>query len=431
MKEKTLVSLLFVILLVPVFCGCLGEQGIDNDEPLVEILYPSGGDVVSSLVMISGVAHDPDGDDTLRTVEVMIGDSTWEVAEGTQKWSYDWRTYEIDDGSYVIHVRSWDGLSYSEEAEVEVLVDNPKSIDSGAHKWAVFIAVANFPADNESKLGNGGLHLAEDMAEYFIENYDYSTSHIVILFDDGWIRKDNGYGERIETLQQRPHQYDITYGGATRKNVESTLSQVIKEANSFDDSEVFLWLFSHGCGDENDVLTGGKFLESSAVFLWDDIITDQELGDVLYDLQSKKTCIIVDACFSGGFADRIIYDFPSFFLLKSDIPSPGRVVMTGTSKYRVGYASTTRGPLFSLLWFEGITTGDADGFRSGIRETGRPTLLKLFKDGKVSVEEAFYYARYKLRTDQTLKEYKTMQPQINDQYPNNGMLRSYRGLTLG
>jgi len=73
--------------------------------------------------------------------------------------------------------------------------------------------------DNESKLGNGGLIFAEEAASYLIEECGYSTSNIILLFDDGWIREDNGYGNRTQTLQQRPHEYDIIYGGATKENV--------------------------------------------------------------------------------------------------------------------------------------------------------------------------------------------------------------------
>ena len=172
-------------------------------------------------------------------------------------------------------------------------------------------------------------------------------------------------------------------------------------------------------------------MERSAVFLWDDILTDKELGDLLSTLRSDKTCIIVDACYSGGFADKTIFNLPELFLFGSSVSSPGRVVMTGASKFRIGYASTTKGPLFSQLWFYGITSGDADGFRPFIANIGRPTRLKMFKDGKVSVEEAFFYARYILRTDKDLKEYSKMEPQINDQYPSKGLIGNLKGMILG
>jgi len=55
----------------------------------------------------------------------------------------------------------------------------------------------------------------------------------------------------------------------------------------------------------------------------------------------------------------------------------------------------------------------------------------MFKDGKVSVEEAFYYARYILNTNKELKNYSKMEPQINDKYPRAGLLLNNKGLILG
>jgi hypothetical protein len=294
----------------------------------------------------------------------------------------------------------------------------------------LFIAAANFPKDNNSKLGNGGLYLAEKMAAYFIEQAHFPTSNIMILFDDGWIRADNGYGGKEKTLQQRQHEYDITYGGATKTNVEASLAYVINQSNQYQDSEVFLWIFNHGTGETKKTLFGGKLLQSSEIFLWDNTITDKDLGDLLRPLQSTKTTIIVDACYAGGFADKTIFNLRTSLLFRSGIPHDGRVILTGTSKFRTGYASTTQGPIFSLLWFEGLSSGKADGFRPGLFDRGVERKLGIFKDGKVSVEEAFYYARYTLRTDAAFKDYRTMQPQINDQYPHRGILRSRGGLVL-
>ncbi len=428
--DKRVIALILVIsVAVPLFSGCIGEVD-SNEKPLVSIAYPLDGTTVSNIVMISGEASDPDGDDALVYIEVKINDE-WNIADGTTKWSYEWRAYEIDDGLHTVHVRAWDGTDHSEVEEITVRVDNPQNVESDAHRWAIFIGVANFPADNESKLGNGGLIFAEEAANYLIEECGYSTSNIIILFDDGWIREDNGYGDRIQTLQQRSHDFDIIYGGATKGNVLAAIDYIADQSNKYDDSEIFIWMFGHGCGDSDDELTGGKILESSSVFLWDDTLDDQELGGALADLKSKETCVIIDACFSAGFVDKTIYNFPEFFLLKSGIPKSGRVVMTGASKFREGFASTTHGPLFSLLWFEGITTGKADGFKPGILKRGKPSRLNLFKDGKVSVEEAFYYASYVLRTDKAFEDYDTMEPQINDQYSHRGILRSKDGLFLG
>lgn len=431
MYKKITVVLVIISISLLIFYGYSEQEPeVKNIKPVVEISYPSSGATVSKIVTISGTADDSDGDNNLLRIEVMIGDQ-WMEAEGNELWSYEWKTYDVEEGRYTIKVRALDGFDYSEIKEIEIRVYHPEIVESDAHKWAIFIAASNFPEDNESKLGNGALNLAEKMAEYFIKNLGYSTSNIIILFDDGWIREDNGYGEPIETLQQRKHQYDITYAGATKDTVISSIDYIVKESNNFDDSEVFIWISSHGCGDQDKRLFGGKILERSAIFLWDNIMTDKEVGSLLSSLKSDKTCVLVDACYSGGFADKTIFNFPELFLLRSGLTNPGRVIITGASKFRIGYASPTLGPLFSQIWFEGLETGDADGFRSFILNIGRPTRLKLFKDGKTSVEEAFYYARYVLRTDKNLEDYSKMEPQISDQYPRKGPFGSSKGMILG
>ncbi len=432
LMEKKLIAVFIVVsLLVTLFSGCLGQDEEPNEKPVVTIIYPTGRMIVSSLVMISGTSTDPNGDDELVSVEVKINGSEWDIADGTTKWSYDWNTYEFKDGSYTINVRSSDGKEYSDLETITIEVDNPEGVESDSHKWAIFIAAANFPDDDESKLGNGGLFLAEEMAAHLIESCDYATSNVVILFDDGWIREDNGRGKRINTLQERNHKYDITYGGATKDNVVNSLNHMTEESNKYRDSEVFIWIFNHGYGDLNDSLTGGKLFESSQIFIWDDIVSDRELGKLLSPLKSKKVCLIVDACFCGGFADKTIFNLPTSLLFRSGIPRAGRIVIAGSSKFRKGYADTTQGPLFSLLWFEGLKTGKADGFKPGLLKTGKPRNFRIFKNGKVSVEEAFYYARYTLSTKGNLKDFKTMEPQINDKYPHRGFFLSKREMHLG
>ena len=430
--EKTLIaSFMVVIILITVFSGCLEQETNENQAPVITISYPNERATVFGLVMISGTGSDPDADDQVEAVEVQIEDEAWNLAEGTTQWSYDWNTYDYDDKEYTVRVRSFDGTKYSEIKALHVEVDNPKSVETDSHKWAVFIAAANFPEDNESKLGNGGLYLAEEMAAYLIDKGGYATSNIILLFDDGWIRSDNGQGEKIMTLQQRKHDYAIIYGGATKDNVLTTLNYVISESNKYRDSEVFIWIFNHGYGDVNETLTGGKLLESSQIYIWDDLISDKDLGEILNPLKSKETCIIVDACFCGGFADKTIYNLPTSLLFRSNIPRAGRIVIAGSSKFRKGYAHTTKGPLFSYLWFEGLKTGYADGYKAGFLKKGVPRNLRIFKNGRVSVEEAFYYARYILRTDESLKEFKTMEPQMNDKYPHRGFLLGRREMYLG
>lgn len=425
-------TFIFFILLFSLLSGCLSqENSFDNSKPIVKIYQPSDNNIVLGIINISGISFDLDDGDKVEYVEVNIDNKTgWMLAEGKQNWSYQWNSYSFKNGSKQIYVRAWDGLKYSKISTITIKLANPEDVEHNTHRWAVFIAAANFPEDENSKLGNGGLYLAQNMSTFFIENYQYSTSKVKILFDDGWLREDSGFGKPIKRLNKIPRKYNITYGAATKENVVSTLNEVIVESNKFEDSEVFIWIFNHGFGDYEKEITGGKILERSAIFLWDDYLIDKELGNILAPLESKESCVIVDACYIGGFADKTIYNLPTLPRLRSEIPQSGRVVITSTSKFRTGIAILQYGPLFSLLWFEGIKSGEADGFRSGLFKRGKLPLIQL-KDGKVSVEESFFYARYLLRNVENLNEFNSMQPQINDQYPRNGFIRSSAGLVLG
>jgi len=139
MENKALSLLLILSIFLPILSGCLGEDINKNNKPIVEIEFPNDGATISSLLMISGISSDSDGENTIEKVEIQINGSDWEMAEGTTKWSFDWLTYNVEDGYYSIFVRAWDGIDHSDIVEIDVKVNNLKSIESDSHKWAVFI----------------------------------------------------------------------------------------------------------------------------------------------------------------------------------------------------------------------------------------------------------------------------------------------------
>ena len=154
MNKKLASLLIFTILIITVFSGCLDSDSNDsNKKPKLTITYPLDNQIVSNLVMISGTATDPDGDEQIIQVEVKINDEDWLVAEGISKWSYDWSVFEVMDGTYTISARAWDGTSYSDIQKITIDVENPTTVETDSHKWAIFVASANFPIENESKLG--------------------------------------------------------------------------------------------------------------------------------------------------------------------------------------------------------------------------------------------------------------------------------------
>ena len=177
-----LTIIIVIALLLGLFSGFFGQNlnfGLINKKPIVTIIYPSDGTTVSKLVMISGTASDSDKGDNITSVEVKIGENDWDIATGTTLWSYDWSAFSAQNGIYTICARSFDGKEYSAIQSISVTVKNPTSVKSDSHKWAIFIAAANFPKDNDTKLGNGGLYLAENIAGYLIEHNQFSASNIM------------------------------------------------------------------------------------------------------------------------------------------------------------------------------------------------------------------------------------------------------------
>ncbi|HDO19781.1 MAG TPA: hypothetical protein ENG74_03550, partial [Thermoplasmatales archaeon] len=338
-RNSLAVTLVFLLLILSI-SGCI-EKGKINHKPTLSIEYPLDGAEVYGILIIRGTADDLEGN--LKLIQVKVDGGKWSSAIGLENWSYQIDTELLDDGYHEIYARAWDGELYSDIYGIKILVRNAER-NENIHKWALFVAVAN-REDAEEKLGNGMLTLAEEMAKFFIENLNYPASHVTILFDDGWIRSDNGEGEPIFTLQERLNKIRyVSYGASTKENVEYVINKIKEKANQYDDSEVFIWLSGHGLGDADKKFTGGKILEHSQIALWDEVLEDTELGEMLSDLNAK-TCIIIDACYSGGFANKAILNFPT--LTKSNLPANNRIVITGESKFTVGYSSNIAGPLFT------------------------------------------------------------------------------------
>jgi hypothetical protein len=100
----------------------IGETG--DLPPTVGITFPSSGNTVTGTIIITGEAHDPDGDETLDWVMVNIDSGDWEYADGTTSWSYVWDTTTVNDGLHIISAIAYDGIYQSTVATVSIIVDN-------------------------------------------------------------------------------------------------------------------------------------------------------------------------------------------------------------------------------------------------------------------------------------------------------------------
>ena len=98
----------------------------ENDAPDVGITSVGTGDTVSGEVVLSGYATDKE--ESVLTVEMRITgrgtDTGWFDVSEEDSWGYIWRTIGLEDGLYVISIRSYDGELYSLQRSVGLLLDN-------------------------------------------------------------------------------------------------------------------------------------------------------------------------------------------------------------------------------------------------------------------------------------------------------------------
>ncbi|MEW5760158.1 MAG: Ig-like domain-containing protein [Candidatus Thermoplasmatota archaeon] len=107
------------------FSGCWVNVIVNNSYNLiVSITYPLENQKVSGVVIIRGTATHPILGRNIMHVEVRIDNEEWKVASGTGNWSIEWDTNEVANGSHTIYVRAYDGLVYSKEERIEVVVGN-------------------------------------------------------------------------------------------------------------------------------------------------------------------------------------------------------------------------------------------------------------------------------------------------------------------
>jgi len=93
-----------------------------NQLPTCTISALSFGATVSGTTEISGTASDSDG--TIQKVEIRIDDSDWVQVSGTTSWTHQWDTTTVSNDQHRIYAKSYDGVNYSSEASIGVMVYN-------------------------------------------------------------------------------------------------------------------------------------------------------------------------------------------------------------------------------------------------------------------------------------------------------------------
>jgi hypothetical protein len=97
---------------------------VANQPPEVSITAPGDGATVSGSITISGTGTDPNGDESIESVEIRLDGGTWDEAVGTADWAFGLDTTYLSEGSHTIGVRAYDGEFHSPVATIDITVAN-------------------------------------------------------------------------------------------------------------------------------------------------------------------------------------------------------------------------------------------------------------------------------------------------------------------
>jgi hypothetical protein len=116
-----------------------GPVKIDIPVPVVTILRPSAGSVVSGMYTTAGTAIHPNMGMTVELVRIQLDGKPWQDASGTGNWSYKFDSMILRNGMHTLNVSAFDGTKYSNVATVELNVDNKVTVSDNMLVWAALL----------------------------------------------------------------------------------------------------------------------------------------------------------------------------------------------------------------------------------------------------------------------------------------------------
>jgi predicted GH43/DUF377 family glycosyl hydrolase len=115
---------------------------IDIPGPIVTILRPAAGAVVSSRYTITGTAGHPKIGMNITLVQIQIDGGGWQAANGTSSWNLNLDTTGLKNGPHAIQARAFDGAKYSPTMTIDFEVKNEKiDVSAGGFPWIGLVIV--------------------------------------------------------------------------------------------------------------------------------------------------------------------------------------------------------------------------------------------------------------------------------------------------
>lgn len=196
-----------------------------------------------------------------------------DARDGTHDSRLD--TVLAEDGEYEVQVTSYaPGETGSYRFSVTPSLGSPRqaSVQGGARVFAVMVGVSDYETQND-------LEFTDEDARKLAET----------------LRADGSLNDASVVL---------TNAEATVAGVRRAFARVAAQAGPQD---TFLFFFS-GHGDQSEVAVSGLEPDgkSEAIVLQDGEITDTEMASLFGSLRTRLSLLVIDSCFSGGFARNVV-----------------------------------------------------------------------------------------------------------------------------
>jgi len=207
------------------------------------------------------------------------------------------------------------------------------------------------------------------------QTYHVPKDNITVLMSDGMdperdmMRADGRGFMSSPTDLDGDGQADVSLSAA-KHNVEATFNELANRLTA--DDRLLLYLIDHGGYDDND---GRPYL-----WLWgDERFYSSQLVTVIDRLQAGSVCILLGQCYSGA--------------LIADLQASGRIVTTACSATEQSWSCPER-PYDEFVYHWTCAIAGSD-------ENGLPVHADTDGDGRVTMAEAYEYARRHDRRPET------------------------------
>ena len=372
---KAIAYMLTALMLLSAFSGCMGEKEKETNPPVVpkvesNVLAAFEYKMADEGLVVDASASKDKNGLSLRYI--------WEWGDGSKGWGV--KTYHSydEDGTYTVSLRADNGVGDIGFANITIDSKDPSlagtcNATGGAalngtgnktDKWAIIDGMSDYPGTG-SDLSDCHID-ALNVYDYLINNCSFPEENVFLF---------------------------LNYT-ACPKNIKAAIAFVINHTTEA--SEFVYYHSGHGGAVE---LSGETGVVESAIYVtndgWSDAygITTSEFKGLFANLKSKKFAFIADSCQTGemgGIGDSKTVP------LTEGIAAPGRIIITASNEATVA-SGTGNGGVFTIAFLtEGIREGKGDGCSMAEPPALAGTLNT--KDGKVSLQEAYWYTWWTLET---------------------------------